>query len=272
MGEKSVDELYQHTLDLLYREKKPLAALEQANSLLTKENSGRMWLLKAAALSALNRIEEAAATLQEAIGYGLSDYPIHQQLMELYVNLGRFEEAQAEYQKALDALTSVSQNEAFKQALAGPQSGSLAVAYVDTRAQVLVRGTQIANLRYMTEMRQALEKRVIDVEQQLDKERARTIELLGLFAAILALVFSSVQVGSRSDLPSGLTLIIGLGLVLSFFLLGLHLVLEPRVATLPAVLVLVGLLLSLLALPWYARLTSPTPSLMPPSAAAVAPK
>ena len=27
MGEKSVDELYQHTLDLLYREKKPLAAL-----------------------------------------------------------------------------------------------------------------------------------------------------------------------------------------------------------------------------------------------------
>ena len=169
MDEKSVDELYQHALDLLYKDRRPMAALDEADGLLTQERSGRMWSLKAAALSALNRIEEAVATLQEAIGYGSSDYPIHQQLMELLVTLGRFDEAQAEYQKALEALTTVSQNEAFKQVLAGPQAGSLAVAYVDTRAQVLVRGTQIANLKYMTEMRQALDKRVQGVEQQLDK-------------------------------------------------------------------------------------------------------
>lgn len=271
MDEKSTDELYQQVSDLHFKERKPLLALAQVEEMLKQDKSGRLFWLKAAILSALNRHAEVAQTLEEAVGYGCTDYPIHQLLTEAYVALGRFDAALAENQRAFDAVSSLSENEAFKAGLVGPQAGPLAVEYSHTRAQVMIRGTQIADLKYMTDTRQALETRVSNVEQQFDKERARTIELLGLFAAILALVFSSVQVASRVDIASGLTLIIGLGLVLSFFLLGLHLVLEPRVATLPAVLVLIGLFVALLALPWYARLTSATTLPQKPASAAATP-
>jgi hypothetical protein len=62
---------------------------------------------------------------------------------------------------------------------------------------------------------------------KVEKERTRTIELLGLFTAVIAFIFSSIHFASNlKTIPEAIIAIIGLGAVLLLFLLTLHIVLD----------------------------------------------
>jgi hypothetical protein len=62
---------------------------------------------------------------------------------------------------------------------------------------------------------------------KVEKERTRTIELLGLFTAVIAFIFSSIHFASNlKTIPEAMIAIIGLGAVLLLFLLALHIVLD----------------------------------------------
>ena len=59
-------------------------------------------------------------------------------------------------------------------------------------------------------------------------ERTRTIELLGLFIAVMAFIFSSISIFKEKPILDSIILIAAMGLILMSFLLGLHMVLyEP---------------------------------------------
>jgi len=65
------------------------------------------------------------------------------------------------------------------------------------------------------------------LKNQVEKERTRTIELLGLFTAVIAFIFSSIHFASNlKTIPEAMIAIIGLGAVLLLFLLTLHIVLD----------------------------------------------
>lgn len=55
-------------------------------------------------------------------------------------------------------------------------------------------------------------------------ERTRTIELLGLFVAVMAFIFSSVSIFKEKPLLDSVILVSAMGLILMSFLLGLHMI------------------------------------------------
>jgi len=57
--------------------------------------------------------------------------------------------------------------------------------------------------------------KVKNVEKQLVRELIRTIELLGLFTAILAFIFSSIQFVSKLIITEEIIGITGIGLVVT---------------------------------------------------------
>lgn len=91
-----------------------------------------------------------------------------------------------------------------------------------------------------------------DVERKIDSERVRTIELLGIFTAIFAFIFSGVQIFTRLQVGEALVLEAGMALLLITFFLGFHMVIKPEARTKGLIALLVFLVIILLALPFYA--------------------
>jgi vacuolar-type H+-ATPase subunit I/STV1 len=87
--------------------------------------------------------------------------------------------------------------------------------------------------------------------RRIDSERTRTIELLGIFTAIFAFIFSGVQVFARLPLTEALVLQVGLALIMILFFIGLHMVIEPEARTKRLIFVVVVLVLLLSSLPLY---------------------
>lgn len=91
-----------------------------------------------------------------------------------------------------------------------------------------------------------------DVERKIDSERVRTIELLGIFTAIFAFIFSGVQIFTRLQVGEALVLEAGMALLLITFFLGFHMVIKPEARTKGLIALLVFLVIILLVLPLYA--------------------
>ncbi|MGD2094894.1 MAG: hypothetical protein PVH77_07810 [Phycisphaerales bacterium] len=127
---------------------------------------------------------------------------------------------------------------------------------------------QVHSLRTRIEMvRQSLvlTKGIMEAEQRvktsiqenrkrIESERIRTIELLGIFTAIFAFIFSGVQILSRLPLTEALTMQAGIGLMMIIFFLSLHLVIEPESRKRSLILLLLILIIILLGLPLYSKL------------------
>ncbi len=89
--------------------------------------------------------------------------------------------------------------------------------------------------------------------ERIDSERIRTIELLGIFTAIFAFIFSGVQIFARLPLSEALVLQGGIGLLMIVFFLGVHLVIQPEARTKLLIVIFIILFVLLWGLPFYAR-------------------
>ena len=126
---------------------------------------------------------------------------------------------------------------------------------------------ELLNLRTRTEITRnsmVLFKGIMDTEkrvnasiernrQRIDSERVRTVELLGIFTAVFAFIISGVQIFTRLPVDQALILQAGMALILTVFLLGVHLVLEPKARTKLLITILCILIILLVGLPVYAK-------------------
>ena len=122
-----------------------------------------------------------------------------------------------------------------------------------------IEGARLAfvavKMNIQTEGRIKLE--IEENRQTIKSERLRTIELLGVFTAILAFIFSTVMNGTKLPLAEAIVLQGGTGLMLTTFLLGVHLVTVPEKRKTFFLIMLVILIVLLLLLPLYAKRISP---------------
>jgi len=96
--------------------------------------------------------------------------------------------------------------------------------------------------------------KVENVEKQPVGERIRTIELLGVFTAIMAFIFSSVQIVTKLAILEALVLVAGVALLLISFLLVLHMVIDPMARKKHLFLLLAIQVIILFGLPWYVKI------------------
>ena len=89
--------------------------------------------------------------------------------------------------------------------------------------------------------------------ERIDSERVRTIELLGIFTAIFAFIFSGVQIFTRLPLSEALVLQGGMALIMILFFLGVHLVIAPKARTKLLIAIFIVLFVLLLGLPFYVK-------------------
>jgi hypothetical protein len=89
---------------------------------------------------------------------------------------------------------------------------------------------------------------------RIDSERVRTIELLGIFTAIFAFIFSGVHIFTNLPLSEAVILQGGMALIMILFLLGVYLVTNSKARTKLLIGVFVVLLVILFLLPLYATL------------------
>jgi len=137
-------------------------------------------------------------------------------------------------------------------------------------AMVELHGTTRTNLKMalvslrseMESMRQSLilfneitaMKKNVELEREkVRSERVSTIELLGVFAAILAFIFSGVHILTKFSLIEALLLQAGMALSLTIFFLGIHLVIFPEARKKLLITIFVILTVVFFLLPFYAR-------------------
>ncbi|MBN1795753.1 MAG: hypothetical protein JW804_03690 [Sedimentisphaerales bacterium] len=89
---------------------------------------------------------------------------------------------------------------------------------------------------------------------RISAERVRTIELLGIFTAIFAFIFSGVQLFTSVPLSEAVVLQGGMALIMVVFFLGVHLVTDKQARTKLLIGIFVILLILLVLFPFYARL------------------
>lgn len=126
------------------------------------------------------------------------------------------------------------------------------VRFLRTRIEIVRQSIILFKGMMQTESRvnAAIEKN----REKIDSERVRTIELLGIFTAIFAFIFSGVQIFSRQPISEALILQTGIGLMMIIFFLGLHLVIEPESRKKSLIFLLSILIIVLIGLPLYAGL------------------
>lgn len=130
-------------------------------------------------------------------------------------------------------------------------------------ALVELHGTERTNLKMallslrseMESMRKSLIlfNKITEMEKSIGSERVRTIELLGIFAAILAFIFSGVHILTKLPLFEALLLQAGMALLLTIFFLGVHLVIYPEARKKVLITIFVLLTVIFFLLPIYAR-------------------
>ena len=103
-----------------------------------------------------------------------------------------------------------------------------------------------------------IKKDISDLEEKIEKERIRSVEILGIFGVIIAFIISSVQVSSNVlhfelELLSALFIIISIALVLLGFIVAIHkIVIEKGIGLLHILLII--LLIAVLVIQIYLNL------------------
>jgi hypothetical protein len=132
---------------------------------------------------------------------------------------------------------------------AGTTRTNLKMSLVSLRSDMESMRKVLILYNEITQMKKNMELE----RQEVRSERVRTIELLGVFAAILAFIFSGVHILTKFPLTEALLLEAGMALLLTIFFLGVHLVIYPEARKKILITIFVLLTVIFLLLPIYAR-------------------
>ncbi len=252
MEQPKLDQRILDAMSLYYRDKKLKPAIEKID-LILKENAADMvaYSVKAQILRAANELEEALKVASEGLGHNGKEHTLLKLRAEILCGAPYFNT-----QEALNCINLAQRyfeasNIHWKSYLESDyEKLEYLTQYVGSKAELKVLESYIRNLGDIIYVLNKTQ----NIEQQLATERIRTVELLGVFTAILALVFSSVHIATTLALPDALVLLVGVALVLISFLIALHMAFEPLARTRSLVVLLVVLVVVLFGLPWYGKL------------------
>lgn len=133
--------------------------------------------------------------------------------------------------------------------LSGTERTNLKMALLSLRSEMDNRRQSLILFNEIIAMKKNMELE----REKINSERVRTIELLGVFAAILAFIFSGVHILTKLPLVEALLLQAGMALLLTIFFLGVHLVIYPEVRKKVLITIFILLTVIFFLLPIYAR-------------------
>lgn len=246
-------------INLAYTQLKPSDAIEKVDLVLQTEKSSFAYLIKASILRDTNKLEEALGVINEGLGHDLKSHTLLKLKAEL-LSSGQYPDTQG----ALNCIRlaqiyfeeSSKVMKKYMEAFPAEKRLEYSNQYIGTQAALQILESHI---RSLADIVYVLNK-TKNLEKQLEGERIRTIELLGLFTAILAFIFSSVHIITTLALQEALVLLTGVALLLIFFLLSLHMVLDVQGRTRNLIALLAILTFVIFGLPWYAGLLEKTQS------------
>ena len=251
--------LFSDAIDLYFKKSKPYPAIENLNKILETDKNSLVYSFKVRILKDTGKHDEALKVIDEGLGHDLKSHLLLQLKAEIlafnYLHLSP-ERARIILQEALNcvsqALLYFEESNQKMQAIMKdlPNYSEYLRNYLITKVDLKALETNIKNLIASVYVL----SRVENVEKQLIGERIRTIELLGLFTAIFAFIFSGIQFVSKLTITEAIIGITGIGLVLICFLIGLHMVLDYSARTKHLIALVIILVLMLLGLPFYAKL------------------
>ena len=242
--------------DLYFKQEKYLDSLKELEILINQASNPILYIFKGRILLELGRVDDAL----KAVSEGLGNAPRSHLLLRLKAEILAFKyfhlPPEAQVPKLQEAQNCVNMamrffetsNQETEQLLKDkPEYKDHLKGYLLQRMDLKVLSQTITS--HLLSM--ILMARTNELEKQLDKERARTLELLGLFTAIIAFIFSGVQFVAKYAVIDGLVLTTGLGLVLMAFLLALHMVIDTDARRWPLFVILGIFCLLLLGLPLH---------------------
>lgn len=244
--------LLTEAIDLYYRQYKPADAIEKIDAVLRTDKNSFAYSLKATILKDRIKVAEALAVVDEGLGHNLKDHTLLKLKAQILSSDPYFRTKDALVCIQLAQLYFEESNKLLKsfiKGLPGYDESEYLIDYLGTKADLKILESDIRSLDNSL----IVLSRAENLEKQLIGERIRTIELLGVFTAIFAFIFSGVQVFTKLVLPEALVLLTGIALLLISFLLSLHMVLDPQARTRHLIALLVILVLVLFGLPWYAK-------------------
>lgn len=244
--------LLAQAINLYYKEYKPTEAIEKIDLVLQSDKNSFAYSLKATILRELNKLQDALTVIDEGLGHNLKDHILLKLKAELLANnffrtkeaLPCIQQAQIYFEESNRSLKD------FIKKLPGYDESEYLTNYLGTKAELRILESDIKHLDNTL----FVLDRAKSLENQLIGERVRTIELLGVFTAILAFIFSSVQIVTKLAVSEALVLVIGIALLLITFLLVLHMVLDVTARNKHLIILLAILVTIIVALPWYAKI------------------
>ncbi len=242
--------LLAEAMDLYYEQYNPTKSIEKIDQVLKIDKISFAYSLKATILKDTNLPDKAIEVINEGLGHNLRDHALLKLKAEMLAKI---------YLKPKDALyfcqqaklyfeASHKELKAYIETIPGYDKSEYLLGYLGSKTDLQVLEAEInslADTMYVLE-------RAENIGKQLISERVRTVELLGLFTAIVAFIFSSVHIITRMPLVDALVLEVGIALLLIVFLLALHMVSSPEARTKTLIGLLLILCFVLFALPIYA--------------------
>lgn len=259
MEEAAINQqLFKAAIDLYHKQSKPSQAIEKLNKILDTDKNSFIYSFKARILKDTGKLEEALKVIDEGLGHDLKSHILLQLKAEIlafnYLHLPP-DQASTFLQQALGCVNQAlmffeESNQTMKEILKTlPDYPDYLSSYIGTKVDLKALETNIRNLIGSVYVL----SRVNNVEKQLEGERIRTIELLGVFTAIMAFIFSSVQIITKIGAAEALVLVVGVALLLISFLLALHMVIDPNARKKHLYILLAIQIVVLLGLPWYVK-------------------
>lgn len=250
--------LFNEAVDLYFKQSKPALAIEKLNQILDTDRNSLVYSFKARILKDIGKPDDALKTIDEGLGHDLKSHVLLQLKAEIlafnYLHLPADQTATF-LQQALSCVNQAlmyfeESNQTMKDIMKTlPDYPDYLNSYIGTKVDLKTLETNIRNLIGSVYVL----SRVNNVEKQLEGERIRTIELLGVFTAIMAFIFSSVQIITKIGAAEALVLLVGVALMLISFLLALHMVLDPNARRRYLYILLTIQIVVLLVLPWYVK-------------------
>src|SRR3990167_2121849 len=243
--------LLAEAIKLHYKDYRPADAIAKIDLVLQTDKNSFAYSLKATILRELNKAQDALNVIEDGLGHNLRDHILLKLKAEILAN---------NFFRTKEALPCIQQSQIFFEesnrtlkdfikTLPGYSESEYLTNYLGTKAELKILESDI---KHLDNTLFVLDK-AKTIETQLISERVRTIELLGVFTAILAFIFSSIQIVTKLAVPDALILVTGIALLLISFLLVLHMVLDPTARTKHLITILVIIVLVLVGLPWYAK-------------------
>jgi len=229
MQQKPDKRLYEE-VPILYGKRKYGELLKLLQDIMKTDNDSTGFIFKAMIFRDKHEYNEAIKIINE----GLESWPTESLLLKLKAeilarDLNKPEEALPFIKDA--ALYYEPKDKDFKEMM----SDIPEIEKYKRLKYLITTGEEIrvleSEIRSMIEIKALREKSLL-IAQDLKNERVKNIELLGIFTAIIAFIFSGVEVISRTMIFSdALVLLLGIALMLISFLTAISIFTDPKFST-----------------------------------------